>query len=323
MGGGRFVGKFDVMRLNTSGYERKTINPTAPVHYCCSSLLFTTAVHHCCSPLLFATTVHTFPLLTLFRSRFLLDNGAQVDHPYKDGVTPLSVASQNGHLPVCEILVNAGADVNAANAEGLTPVMIASIRGHVAVIQFLVDSSDRNILNGADDEGRLPMHQVCTFEDADPDPNVIKVLVRNHPRALIMTDGDGHTPEEAALLTSVSIHMNITGKRKDPDSPSIAANIPLLSSLTAAYTVGDFPTLISLCGGTSLRLERLHSLSLRATTVLCLERIMTTKAPLTLTLRLILTDEMTKKAIWLLASVYNREKGIVREIVSYLGSASD
>ena len=43
-----------------------------------------------------------------------LDQGARIDEPDGYGYTPLSYASDNGHLPVCEFLVGAGAKVDHA-----------------------------------------------------------------------------------------------------------------------------------------------------------------------------------------------------------------
>ena len=51
-----------------------------------------------------------------------------------DGVTPLYIASGEGHVEVVSILVERGADINKAMNDGTTPLQIAN---HTEIIQLL------------------------------------------------------------------------------------------------------------------------------------------------------------------------------------------
>ena len=57
--------------------------------------------------------------------------GADVNVRYKDGFTPLLIASRNGHTEIVRLLLTAKADVNAAHkTQGITSLLIASQNGH-------------------------------------------------------------------------------------------------------------------------------------------------------------------------------------------------
>src|SRR6185436_8706011 len=54
------------------------------------------------------------------------------------GVTPLSVAAINGHVPMIETLLKAGADPNTATPEGETVLMTAARTGNAAAVNLLL-----------------------------------------------------------------------------------------------------------------------------------------------------------------------------------------
>ena len=67
---------------------------------------------------------------------FLKAQGAKVDTPNKNGVTPHFMAAQKGHIEVVRFLVDAKADLNTA-WNGKTPLANALQKGHGEVAALL------------------------------------------------------------------------------------------------------------------------------------------------------------------------------------------
>ncbi|KAJ7801353.1 hypothetical protein B0H14DRAFT_2386490, partial [Mycena olivaceomarginata] len=66
----------------------------------------------------------------------LVDKGANVNAPGKDGDIPLQAASLNGHLNIVQVLIEKGADVNA-QVRGSGKVLQAALqRGWSANVQL-------------------------------------------------------------------------------------------------------------------------------------------------------------------------------------------
>ena len=65
---------------------------------------------------------------------------ANITKATNNGATPMFIACQNGHLPVCEWLFEVGAaeDITKANNTGDTPMLIACQNGHLSVCKWLV-----------------------------------------------------------------------------------------------------------------------------------------------------------------------------------------
>ena len=58
----------------------------------------------------------------------------------KDGVTPLNIASQNGHLDIVKLLIKSGGLVNQARNTDDTPLYIASECGHLEIVILFIES---------------------------------------------------------------------------------------------------------------------------------------------------------------------------------------
>ena len=49
-------------------------------------------------------------------------------------MTPLNLASQNGHKEIVNALIEAGANVNKADNDGMTPLDMACCNGHKEIV---------------------------------------------------------------------------------------------------------------------------------------------------------------------------------------------
>ncbi len=72
--------------------------------------------------------------------KFLLENGADVNHTTSTNSTPLRAACFDGHLNIVKHLVEVGkADYNIANKFNNTCFMIAAFKGHLPVVKYLLE----------------------------------------------------------------------------------------------------------------------------------------------------------------------------------------
>ena len=81
----------------------------------------------------------------------LLDKGADINSKNANNQTPLYLAASNEtenseNLEIVDMLMEHGADVDIWDIDGLTPVMIAAEKGHMYVVQSLVKHGARYVL---------------------------------------------------------------------------------------------------------------------------------------------------------------------------------
>ena len=74
----------------------------------------------------------------IWRVKYLVENGANVNWRDEEGYTPLTWAAQHGHAPVAEYLISRFAQVNPTDKAGYTPLMWAAQEGHVTVLETLL-----------------------------------------------------------------------------------------------------------------------------------------------------------------------------------------
>jgi ankyrin repeat protein len=92
-------------------------------------------------------------------------------------VTPLHLASRDGHVGVARVLLEHGADVMAQDADMMTPLHLASGRGHVDVARVLLeynadvnaqDADDWTALHHASRSGYMDVTLLLLGHGADP-----------------------------------------------------------------------------------------------------------------------------------------------------------
>jgi ankyrin repeat protein len=91
---------------------------------------------HGCLPLHFSSQENHLGVIRRLLHRRRVP--AHVNATTAKGVTPLHVASLQGHVEAVALLVKAGADVDARSVDQRTPLHSAILRGHTSVVQALL-----------------------------------------------------------------------------------------------------------------------------------------------------------------------------------------
>ena len=118
---------------------------------------------------------------------FLLEQGADVTARDKSGSTPLHYASDNGQIEVIRILINRGADLRAQNAKGRTPLHNASSNGRVEVVCILIEHGA--VVSAQNRDGSSPLHEALLYGRAE----VSRILIERGAD-LTVRDVTGWTP---------------------------------------------------------------------------------------------------------------------------------
>lgn len=71
--------------------------------------------------------------------KWLIDTGADINQRDKRGITPLSIACDNGYtMAIFYIISRANANVNNIDSIGFTPLMWAAAHGHLEAVKMLI-----------------------------------------------------------------------------------------------------------------------------------------------------------------------------------------
>eukprot|EP01012_Entosiphon_sulcatum_P055783 TRINITY_DN7829_c0_g1_i1.p1 TRINITY_DN7829_c0_g1~~TRINITY_DN7829_c0_g1_i1.p1 ORF type:complete len:2451 (+),score=352.13 TRINITY_DN7829_c0_g1_i1:70-7422(+) len=92
-------------------------------------------------------------------AQLLVDAGASLELPDKNGFTPLCAAVLGDHHDTVEYLLTAGSDVHARVVQGSTALHIAVVRGNTAIVQLLIDSGAQ--LSEVDNMGETPLYKAA------------------------------------------------------------------------------------------------------------------------------------------------------------------
>jgi len=121
----------------------------------------------------------------------LLDKqGVDVNQAMNNGVTPLYIASSNGHAEVVSMLLaKQGVNANQADNRGVTPIMVASQEGHAEVVPMLLGKQGVDV-NQAANNGWTPLYIASRNGNA----KVVKKLLANQRVEVNQATEHGVTP---------------------------------------------------------------------------------------------------------------------------------
>lgn len=149
--------------------------------------------------------------------RFLLANGANIEAKPKDGRTPLMHAISNDHFEIAEFLISKGANVNAASATNYTVLMQASAKGNLDIINEILLKIDN--INAKNNDGRTALMNAVKFGYKE----VIELLLANNANTTI-TDSEGKTVEsyaESEEIRRLLKRKNMTDKEKQEEKEKL------------------------------------------------------------------------------------------------------
>lgn len=153
----------------------------------------------------------------------LLGRGA-THAPQRDGWTPLHLAAENGHEEICELLLSRGAAQTAQR--GLwTPLHLAANNRHARVCSLLLDRGAD--VAAQDRYGWTPLHSAASTAD---NAEVCEMLLRRGA-PIDMMDEDGVTPLFLATINGlVDVCEVLLRKGADPKIRSLADETPLYAA---------------------------------------------------------------------------------------------
>ncbi|XP_078694710.1 uncharacterized protein LOC144923761 [Branchiostoma floridae x Branchiostoma belcheri] len=123
------------------------------------------------------------------RVRSLLDRGTGANAQDSSGYTALHYASRNGHLEVCDLLLQRGANPNSqTRSGGVTPLHRAAYCGHEAVVKLLLKKrADPGL---CDEDGKNALHKSAERGHVQ----VSRLLLQAAPDTRSVEDKRGKTP---------------------------------------------------------------------------------------------------------------------------------
>ena len=134
----------------------------------------------------------------------LVKNVKDANCKFENNVTFILVASLDGYLDVCKILIEKGADLNLQAANGATPLIIASFGGNAELVKLFLDKGaklDVQSKNGAtaliaaSEKGHIEVIKLLLVKGANLD-----VQSSNGVTALMMASQNGHSDVIKLLL---------------------------------------------------------------------------------------------------------------------------
>nr|XP_022293967.1 uncharacterized protein LOC111104356 isoform X1 [Crassostrea virginica] len=148
--------------------------------------------------------------------KILLYNGADINLPTKNGISPLYIACQNGHESTVKILLDKGAEVNLCTKNGASPLFVSCQNGHDEMVRMLLENgADVNVCNNT---GASSLLIACQ----NGNKTAVKFLL-NNGADINLCDENGNSPLIIAcrngregivrLLLEKSAKINLCNKR--------------------------------------------------------------------------------------------------------------
>ena len=131
--------------------------------------------------------------------QLIIENSENKNPRDKNGWTPLHIAAAKGHLSTCGFIIKNVANKNPECIIGKTPLHCAAVNGHLSTCHLLIKNSDDK--NPKDNTGMTPLHWAATHGHIQICKLIMKKVPNKNP-----TDNTGFTPlHSAAMCGHISI----------------------------------------------------------------------------------------------------------------------
>jgi ankyrin repeat protein len=142
---------------------------------------------------------------------YLIEKGANPAIANTNGVTPLMMASMNGHLDILILLNHHLNNVNSTTKEGVTALMVACMNGHPNIVLFLIKANA--YVNLSTKDGTTALMLASEHGDISCVDILLKANAKIHAKT---RDGDtalsiASDPEIVKLLEA---EQQLGGRRK-------------------------------------------------------------------------------------------------------------
>ncbi|XP_003384014.3 PREDICTED: uncharacterized protein LOC100638887 isoform X2 [Amphimedon queenslandica] len=148
-----------------------------------------------------------------------------VDCCNENGLTPLILASLNGHKDVVAMLLSFSADIHARDYQGNSSLHMAAWQNHSEVVDLL-------LLNGAsplsaNKVGDTPLHYACQYCSPGKTLSIIKLL--QHDASVLLANNAGDTPLDLAIRYNKKEAVAVL---LDADSETLASKKTIIEAAT-------------------------------------------------------------------------------------------
>ena len=118
--------------------------------------------------------------------------------PAEDGYTPRYIAAQQVHVKIVQLLLPRlqNIDTTQSNNNGVTTLSVASQNGHLEIVKVLLERDDVDV-NRADNDLVTPLNIACANGEVD----VVKYLLQQPTISLSLNKNDqwNNSPLDSAL----------------------------------------------------------------------------------------------------------------------------
>ena len=183
----------------------------------------------------------------LKRVSALVESGADVSKANRYGVTPLSLACQNGNAGMIKVLLDKGADPNTALNGNETVLMTAARTGKLESVELLLAAGAE--VNAKERNGQTAL----MWSAAEGNVEVVKALLQKGAEFKKPLERSGFTPtffavrqghlEVVNVLLKAGVDVNFAAKPKSPNGKRMRSGT---SALMLAVENGHFDLAVSL-----------------------------------------------------------------------------